>query len=206
MPASTRVLKFWTDYKTKGGKVVPIDMVELCAVGQADRSTWRTPVSVFTTKLRQVADPVNDQAAVQMHEIWSVVQPQYEAWKQGHEIPESGTPIGAWPGVSPEQAQVLRNAGFKSVEELANANDSAINRIQLPGARTLAENAKRFIAAQDKATVVNELAEKDAKIASLNEQLEELRQIVLAKMNSDDDDQPKRRGRPPKVEAEQPPV
>jgi len=203
MPASTRVLKFWTDYKNKGGKVVPIDMVELCAVGQADRSTWRTPVSVFTKRLRPVADPVNDQAAVMMHEIWSVVEPQYNAWKQGHEIPETGTPIGAWPGVSPEQAQVLRNAGFKSVEELANATDSAINRIQLPGARTLAENAKRFIAAQDKATVVNELAAKDAEITSLKDQLEELRQIVLSKMN-DDDEAPKRRGRPPKVETELP--
>lgn len=200
--STTRVLKFWTDYKTKGGTMVSVDMVELCAVGQADRSTWRTPVSTFTRKLRPVADPVNDQAAVMMHDIWAVVKPQYEAWKAGHETPETGTPIGAWPGVSPEQAQVLRNAGFRSVEELASANDSAINRIQLPGARTLQENAKRFLAAQDKASVVNELAAKDQQIASLTDQLEELRQIVLAKMA--DEDTPKRRGRPPKVDDSEP--
>ena len=40
---------------------------------------------------------------------WEVVGPAYEAWKKGQEVPEDGTPLAAWPGVSPEIAQRLRS-------------------------------------------------------------------------------------------------
>lgn len=191
---TTRVKRIWTDYVTKGGKVVGIDKVELCAVGMADKATTIMPLSVFK-KLRPIADPVNDQAAIMMHEIWNVVRPAYEAFKQGQEVPDNGTPLAAWPGITPEQASVLRGAGFCTVEDVAQATDSTIGRIQLPGARLIVENAQRFLKAQDKAQVASELAAKDEQIAALKADQEELKALVEQLMA----DKP-RRGRPPKSE------
>jgi hypothetical protein len=208
MSASTapfRVIKFWTEYKrspTKG--LIPIDKVEYCAVGMASKSTTVARIADLR-RIREAPDP-DDVASNIAKQRWEFIERHYNAWKAGQETPENGIPLAAWPGITPEQADVLRTAGLRSVEDIASATDGIVNRINLPGIRELQKNAQRFIEAQDGAKTADALAEKDKQITALNEQLEELRQIVLAKMGNDDDDQPKRRGRPPKVEAEQPPV
>jgi hypothetical protein len=199
--ATTRILGFQTKYRQKGGKTVGVDYVTICALGQADRTAIPIPMSTFD-RLRAIADPVNDQAAMQMHDLWNVIRPAYEAWKQGQELPENGIQLAAWPGVTPEQAQILRGNGFRSVEELAAANDSAMTRIQLPGARALVENAQRFLAAQDKNKVAAELAAKDEQIARLRDDQAEMMKL-LEEMQAQINESKPRRGRPPKVETDE---
>lgn len=193
---STRVKRIWTDYVSKGGKLIPVDKVEVCAVGMGDKASTIIPISVFQ-RLRPIADPVNDQAAVMMHDMWNAVRPAYEAYKSGQEVPDNGTPLGAWSGITPEQANVLRASGFRTVEDIAQATDSTIGRIQLPGARGLVEQAKAFIAASDKSKVAAELAAKDEKIRQMEDVQNEMKAMIEQLMA----DKP-RRGRPPKAETE----
>ena len=200
--APFRVIKFWTEYKRTAKGLQPIDKVEYCAVGMASKSTTVARIADLR-RIREAPDP-DDVASNIAKQRWEFIEKHYTAWKAGQETPDHGIPLAAWPGITPEQADVLRTAGLRSVEDIATASDGIINRINLPGIRELHKTAKMFIEAQDGAKTADALAEKDRQIATLNEQLEELRQIVLSKMGSDDDDAPKRRGRPPKVEAEQP--
>lgn len=193
---TTRIKGFKTVYSTRNGKTLARDQVEICQVGQGDRSVTPIYIAEFE-RLRPISDPVNDLAAIQQHALWDLVRPAYEAWKRGQEIPDNGTPLAAWPGVTREQVEILRGNGYRTVEELAAANDSAINRIQLPGARNLVEQAKAFLAAADKSKVASELAQKDEQIAQLKADQDELKAMIEQLMA----DKP-RRGRPPKADVE----
>jgi hypothetical protein len=197
--APFRVIKFWTEYKRVAGGLKPIDKVEYCAVGMANKATTVARVD----DLKRVRDNIDpDDVAGNIAKMrWDYIAPIYAAWKEGHETPEHGTPIAAWPGLTPEQAEVFRTMGLRSVEDIANASDGIMGRINLPGVRDIQANAKRFLEAQDGQRVADQLAEKDKQISLLSDQLEELRQIVIAQQSrdDDDDDRPRRRGRPPKV-------
>lgn len=193
--APFRIIKFWTQYKRTAAGLKAIDMVEYCAVGMASKATTVARIADLR-RIREAPDP-DDVASNLARERWLFIEKHYNAWKSGQEAPEHGTPLAAWPGISAEQAEVMRTAGLRSVEDIASATDSVINRIQLPGVRDIQNAAKLFLDSLDTQRTADELARKDQQIAALSEQLEELRQIVIAQ--SRDDDAPKRRGRPPKV-------
>ena len=199
--APFRIVKFWTEYKRKAGGLQEIDMVEYCAVGMAAKSTTVARIS----DLRRVRDNVDpdDVAGNIAKQRWEFISRHYEAWKAGQATPEHGTPLAAWPGITPQQADIFKQMGLRSVEDIATATDSVINRVQIPGVRDIQSNAKRFLEAQDGQKTAEALAEKDRQIDALQEQMEELRQAFLASQaERAEDDAPKRRGRPPKVEVE----
>lgn len=193
-----RILKFWTVYPKRDGVHVEVDMVEYCAPGRAQLATTIAPVK----QLARVPETFDEQniAAKMAHDRWNLIRPAYEAWKAGREIPANGTPLAAWPGVTTEQADVIRSFGLRSVEDVAEAPDSVIGRVQLPGMRNMQEQARAFLAAKDQNKVAEAIAAKDGEINDLKDQLEELRQLVIAQSQAKDadDDEPKRRGRPPK--------
>lgn len=191
-----RVIKFWTNY-TPGENGLPkgVDMVMYAPIGKADKLTLVEAVSRIG-KLHPL-EAAADNPAVQMaHERWNAIKPAYDAWKNGQALPETGTPLGAWPGVSQEQADALKMMGIRSVEEYATASDGIINTVPFPGARELKAAAQSYLKGADRQAITNDLAKKDEELASLREQLEEMRQIVLDSQG----DAPKRRGRPPKGE------
>lgn len=197
MPAPFRIIKFYTKYITRNGKTVPEDMVEYCAIGQAQRTT--TPA--YISQLRRVRSDfdADDVAGRLAFERWEAIRPAYEAWKKGQEIPDSGHPLGAWPGITPEQADVLRTAGLRSVEDVAAASDGVMSRVQLPNARGLRDLAAKFLEARDAQKVADRMSERDLEVLTLKEQLEEMRQLMLAQQSAEDEDEaPRRRGRPPK--------
>lgn len=206
--APFRIVKFWTKYVQRGGQTVPVDMVEYCAPGMAQRASTTAPVSMLAKVQPNIdADNIAGQMALTR---WRVIEPAYNAWKQGQELPQNGTPLAAWPGITPEQAEVFRQTGLRSVEEIADAGDSLLQRVQLPGTRDIRDNARRFLEAKDQARVADALAAKDEQINALTDQLEELRQMILAREADPSDDleadgsaAPRRRGRPPKVVSEQ---
>jgi hypothetical protein len=204
MSAPFRIVKFWTKYVQRNGATVAVDMVEYCAPGMAQRASTTAPVSMLA-KVQPNIGPDNIAGQMALNR-WRVIEPAYNAWKQGQELPASGTPLAAWPGITPEQADVFRQTGLRSVEEIADASDSLMQRVQLPGVRDIRDNARRFLEARDQAKVADALAAKDEQINALQDQLEELRQLVLAREADSSDDleadgsaAPRRRGRPPKV-------
>lgn len=190
-----RVVRIWTDYVPRKGVMTPIDKVEYCAIGMAQRSTTVAAIN----QLNRVRPPVDndDIAALMSNDIWNQIKPHYEAFKKGSETPDSGTPLGAWPGISQEQAAVLKLNGFRTVEEIAQATDSVMGRIQLPGARVLVEQAARFLQASDKAVIAADMAAKDALIATMREEQEEMKRILLDMQAQAKSEPRPRRGRPP---------
>jgi len=228
---------FWTEYlplspktarleaKLKAGDAVGVviageggsarlcvDWVEYCAVGQVQRSTNREAIHRLARVAPYVANS-NDEAARFANMRWNSIKPYYEAWKSGQEMPEYGTPLAAWPGITPGAAEVLLAHGIRTVEELRDLSDGVKAKIALPNIRDLCANAQRFIDSYDSQKVATALEEKDAKIAAMAAQsaeqaaqLEEMRQIVL-KMQSEMEAQaaqppPKRKGKVQVAEAE----
>lgn len=200
MKAPFRILKFYQKYVTRDGKHVPVDMVDICGHGMAQsRVTPHVVSQISKVKPGDMDNPAYAMAKLR----WDYIQPHYEAWKQGQELPASGTPLAAWPGVTPEQAEVLKGAGFRSVEDIAHATDSVISRIPMPGIRDLQMQARLFLDNKDTANVAAALVQKDREMAEMREQLEEMRQLVLARepeLAEDGSELPRRRGRPAKVQ------
>jgi hypothetical protein len=95
---------------------------------------------------------------------------QYENWKKGYEAVPSGTHVRSWPSIGPSTADMLCGVNILTVEDLAVANESALQRIGI-GARELQQKAKAWL---DSATKVGataeELAALRAQVAALVEQ------------------------------------
>ncbi|WP_434723043.1 hypothetical protein [Mesorhizobium sp. RIZ17] len=100
---------------------------------------------------------------------WSQIEPAYEAFKAGREIPLNGTALAAWSGVTPEQADVMRTAGIRTVEEVRDLPDGQLDRVRLPNMRDLRKQAGLFLANSDAAKAAEREAAKDRQIEELIE-------------------------------------
>lgn len=99
---------------------------------------------------------------------WAMAfQRMYEAFKEGKELPVSGTPVLNWPGLSPSQVKQLLSLNFRAVEDVAAMNEEAIARLGM-GARALRDRARLFL---ETAQNVGSVAEKAAAIEVENAQL-----------------------------------
>ena len=91
----------------------------------------------------------------------------YEAWKKGEEIPESGTAIKLWPAASPSQVKALLNARVRTVEDLAAANEQTLAQIGM-GGRALKQRAVEWLEASSN---IGKQAEQMAALKVENEDL-----------------------------------
>lgn len=187
-----RVIQFRTTFRA--GKE-PFDEVLIAPAG-AEFERTQTWHRVNSMRPPETDDPTviaslyyKDLAAK-----WSVVGPAYEAWKNGQEIPEDGTPLAAWSGVTAEQADWLRKMGIRTVEDVRDMGDATAEKLQIPNARKLPALAKKFLEGEV-------LTQKDAKIAEMEERIAAMTEMLEEQMKAQADDKP-RRGRPPKAKAE----
>lgn len=207
-----KIYKFWTKYvpdPNDPAKLISEDWVEYGPIGAPDKQ--RTPEKVKRMlKVQDIGENANP--AVQMAlDRAEFIRQQYEAWQKGQELPVNGTPLAAWTGVRPEQVDILRLSGVKTVEEVANMTESLITSIKLPGMRDLKKQAQFFIDSADQTRFAARLAEKDEEVARLkaegaerdeqmrlmNEQIRELRDLALARApaeEGEDAEAPARRG------------
>lgn len=179
------------DFKTTYRNDKATEWVLLAPRGETGQSTqtWHR-----VDKLRPPENPRDAQAESLSYQVmkerWDAIEPAYNAWKDGTEIPTNGIPLAAWSGVSQDQADLLKMRGIKTVEDVAQMSDSAIQQLPFPDARRLKETAKKYLDGRD-ATAANEkLQEAEDRIAAMEE--------MIASMQAD---KPKR-GRPPKKESE----
>lgn len=179
------VLDFKTEYRQ--GKE-PRDWVLIAPTGEAFE---RTQVWHIVETLRPNGKLQGDMAARQ-EARWRIIEPAYEAWKRGEEVPENGTPLAVWPGITADQAKFLKAKGILSVEQVRDMSDSTIETLPFPGRRELKKLAGAFLEAQKDADLAAKNAELQERIAAMEEMLRE--QMT---------DQPKRGpGRPRKAETE----
>lgn len=187
------ILEFKTEYK--GDRA--IDWVHVAPSGEAfDRvRTWH--------RIKDVKPPENVDADkrhaltyVDMSEKWKVIGPAYEAWKKGEDVPETGTPLAAWAGVSTEQAAVLKRMGIRTVEDVSTMSDSTTDKLNFPNARKLPALAKTYLDGKGQADTASELVAMREKMAVMEEMLVEASKAAEAAKSA------KSPGRPKKVEQE----
>lgn len=89
----------------------------------------------------------------------------YEKWKRGEEIPLHGTPIKGWPLIASSLQQTIIAANVLTVEDLAQANGEACERIGI-GAIQLKEKAQRWL---DSAKDVGRVALENERLKTENE-------------------------------------
>lgn len=107
---------------------------------------------------------------------------QYRAFKAGQEAPLSGTPLEEWPILNRAMIAELKHLQIRTVEELANLSDLAVQHIGM-GGTVLRERARAWLdEAQHEAFSAKLVAENDvlrSRVATLEQQVEALGQHVL---------------------------
>ena len=181
------VLGFKTEYRADRAT----DWVEIAPSGEAfERTrTWhrikdiQPPESVDFDRQEGISYKVQTAR-------WNVIGPKYQAWKAGQDIPADGTPLAAWAGVSPEQAEHLKRMGIATVEAVSTMNEGAIARLPFPNAAKLPKLAAEWLSSKGEAA-------KDAMIADMAERMALMEEMLAAQA-----DQPEKRGpgRPRKQE------
>ena len=173
--------RFFTKYvpdPKNPGKTIARDMVDFGPIGAAGRSQVVERIDVLSSVKKNGG--INP--AVGMSQtIWEFIKPRYDAWKTNQDLPQEGTPLAAWNALTPEQAEVLRVNGVKSVEDMATLTDTHITRIPIPNMRTLIAQAKAFITATDSNRFAAEMKAKDETIANLAAKVDQLAGMVAAK-------------------------
>lgn len=146
-----------------------VDWVEIAPSGEAfERThTWLRVKDIIPPEHPDLTAPSH----IAMVERWKQIGPAYEAWRNGQELPEDGTPLAAWSGVSPEQAAVLVRMGLKTVEAVRDMSESAIVKLPFPNARKLPALAGEFLSGRDKVSQARELDAMREKMAAMEEML-----------------------------------
>lgn len=99
----------------------------------------------------------------------------YKVWKETQEVPLSGTPIKNWPALSPAQVTNILSAHIRTVEDLAQANETALQQIGM-GGRMLKEKAIAWLsAANDTGRIAEENAAMKVQLAQMAADLDDLR-------------------------------
>ncbi len=169
-----RVLAFETQYSAAG---IATDWVHYTSgdafseAGQVTHSTWEK-----VSRLMPPASLANDDGGDKMNALrgqWMQIEPHYQAWKAGSEIPDDGTPLGAWPGVSSAQAEVLRKVGLNTVQKVAAAPEAMLARPPLPNMRELRSQALLWLESRDKAALEMQLEAQRQQIETMMEMLAE---------------------------------
>lgn len=183
-----RILKFETRYPANRDAQ---DFVLLAPVGEAtDKSqTWFNIKSIRPRPQDIEAAENGGLSQRAMIARWEIVGPAYEAWKAGNEIPETGTPLGAWAALDAMQVEAMKRRGIRTVEEAAEMNDDTVTALGIPNARKLPALAKSWLSGRGDAKLADELATAQERMAAMEEMIAEMQR-----------DKPKR-GRPPKEAA-----
>lgn len=166
---TVRVVKFWTEYKMDGATKREIEWVELTTPGMAATSTTCEAVS----RLSRVRNGNVDAR-------WPLVEPAYQAWKRQEALPDVGMPLAAWPGLSVSQADALRAAGIRTVEEVAGMTETTLSRVPIMDIRRIRDAARQYLGTRDISDSAAVIASQGDQIANLEAQLAEMKALLLA--------------------------
>ena len=105
---------------------------------------------------------------------------EYAKFKSGQDMALTGTPLEQWPMLKKSQVMELKSLGFITVEQVGTMDDLAMQRFM--GGRRMRDLARAFL---DDAEAGKQLAQatadndrKDAELAQLRQQVEQMRSMV----------------------------
>lgn len=188
MPQNISVRRFWTEYETvqerkpranplvPGEPVgepqqVPVDWIEYATrfndQGQPTATTVDRVRAIDPANLKFDPNIGGGEKEMYFNSRWELVQPAYEAWKEGRDTPVNGTPLDLWPGLTTAQAEVFRLAGLRSVEDIRNMDQSSASRVNLPNIMDFQKKAALFLDNTDVAAAAAREAAKDQRLADM---------------------------------------
>lgn len=199
-----RILSFFQKSSIRNGETVFHDWVRYAPLHAVQTVVNEERVDRLRPTEALENDPDRGERIDFIRARWAEIEPAYAAWKETNEIPESGSPLAAWPGVTPEQAQALRASGLRTIEDVATIPDHLMARVHLPNMRDLRNQAKAFLEARGTQDIASEIAAERAKTEAMREQLDEALRM-LNELTAPSGDAPKRGRKPKAVEAEDEP-
>ena len=153
-----------------------IDWVEISSrsaisdTGETTSSTWHR---IHHLRPREAdAEDRNFRYNAQMA-VWQHVEPAYEAWQAGQVLPEIGTPLAAWAGVTAETAEMLAQFQIRTVEDVRDMTDTMVQSVPVPGMRDLRKAAGEWLAGKGLADTTEKVAQLEAQLAAALEMLAE---------------------------------
>lgn len=182
-PTATALIvhEFTTEYKVDAeGEPIEVDYVEYSPRHKEGLTRIVAPVAKIL-EIDEDEDPNNLSAAIARSRA-AIIEPQYRAWKKGSEVTVNGTPFGAWHGINAKQANILRHAGFSSVEEVASATRSQIMKVRLPNQMDLQLLAKNFLAAKGASVEASNMARVQQENEHLKSELDDMKQNMAQLM------------------------
>jgi len=139
-----------------------------------------------------IRTPVRDDHKARWPRKWLAWQMQEGLIEGNVDVP--GWRLEDWPVLTPEQLHEMKYLRFSTVEQLAGASDSQIQRLGMGGIG-LRERARAALKEKTEHEIEAAVAERDKELAELRKEVQEMRDF----MRTQPAPQPKRRGRPPKV-------
>lgn len=124
--------------------------------------------------------------------VLRIYENMYQAFQEGREAPLEGTDLRNWPLISPAQLKNCQSLRLRTVEQLAQLESSAIQRLGM-GAQTLVLRAQEFLrtaqtGGKDAAETValkEEISRLEAELAHAREEKQQLLQkIAMLEMRS----------------------
>jgi len=118
----------------------------------------------------------------------------FELWRKGHQVPEHGTSIRSWPVASPSEVKRCLDANVLTVEDLAQANEPALQRLGM-GGRQLKDKAALWLTERaGPGQAVQQVEALKVENAALKERIDGM-QETLHEMSQRIAELPKARGR-----------
>ena len=119
--------------------------------------------------------------------------------KHGGDTKEIGTPLSQWSLLSPAQVEELRALKFYTVENIANASDSSLQRINMIAGMSpfsFRDRAARFLKSASEESLANLDNERIKALEAENAEMKSKLDSILANMQTTERKKP---GRPKKV-------
>lgn len=144
------------------------------------KDVYKIKVEQWFANLRQ--DVANGRIPREWLEAY---QKSYAAWKNGQEMPLSGTAIRGWGVISPAQQEMLIRMNVLTVEDLAAINDEGMKRVGM-GALDLKSKAKAWLAQlEGKGPLTQKMAAMESENRTLKESVDSLQRQVEALMKKE---------------------
>lgn len=159
----------------KQGRYVAMDVDYAEVTAPYSKDIFKQKVSAWLPAIKLDADQGR------IPQDWPAkYEKQYEAWRNGQELPLEGTAIRGWGVISPAQQEELIRLNILTVETLSKINDEGLRRIGM-GAVDLKNKANGWLAQlNDKGPLTLKIAAAEAENAQLNIKVEALQKQVDA--------------------------
>jgi len=170
-------------------ETIDVDWVRYSPAGFLNANTTESRVEHLKPSPKHMASPQALETVI-MLQRWKQIEPAYELWKSGNEIPQHGTPLSQWSGVKPAYIAEFKKHGITTVEGVRDMMESHLERIKLPNIRYIKTEAGLFLESTDKSKSAAREADMQRRLQELEERNEAMLKLLeeRAKPNTEVDE------------------